>query len=42
MEKVRTVLKQIARDWTVQGEAERNACYTPVLKEIVKSFPKDK
>jgi len=41
MEKVRTTLKQIVRDWSDDGAAERSACYQPVIDEIVRLFPND-
>jgi carnosine N-methyltransferase len=39
MEKVRTTLKQVVRDWSDEGHAERNACYQPVIDEIARRFP---
>ncbi len=41
MEKVKTTLKQFVRDWSSDGQAERDACYKPVLEEIQALFPKD-
>lgn len=40
MEKVRTTLKQIVRDWSDEGAVERNACYQPVIDEILRRFPR--
>lgn len=34
LDKIRTVLKQFARDWSVQGAKEREDCYSPILNEI--------
>ncbi|XP_021347160.1 carnosine N-methyltransferase-like isoform X2 [Mizuhopecten yessoensis] len=39
MDKVRTTLKQFVRDWSSQGQQERDACYRPVIEEIVGRFP---
>ena len=41
MDKVRSTLKQFVRDWSSEGQAERQACYSPVLKEIQERFPPD-
>lgn len=42
MDKVQSTLKQFVRDWSAEGEAERNACYLPIINEIVHRFPPDK
>ena len=42
MDKVKSTLKQFVRDWSSEGKVERDACYTPVVEEIVKNFPADK
>lgn len=34
VEKVRSTLRQIARDWSSQGEEERRACYGPLLDAV--------
>ncbi|XP_064645722.1 carnosine N-methyltransferase-like [Lineus longissimus] len=41
MDKVRTTLKQVVRDWSTDGEAERIACYKPVIDDIKEKFPCD-
>ncbi|VEL23452.1 unnamed protein product [Protopolystoma xenopodis] len=35
MDKVRSTLKQFVRDWSSEGQAERDSCYKPVLNELV-------
>ncbi|ESO06597.1 hypothetical protein HELRODRAFT_64289 [Helobdella robusta] len=35
MDKVKSTLKQFMRDWSSDGQAERDACYKPVIDEIV-------
>jgi len=39
MDKVKTCLKQIMRDWSELGAAERDACYRPILRELVNIYP---
>ncbi|PIK52150.1 putative UPF0586 protein C9orf41-like, partial [Apostichopus japonicus] len=39
MEKVKTTLKQFVRDWSVDGKIERDACYSPIIREIEDLFP---
>ncbi|XP_043200416.1 carnosine N-methyltransferase-like [Amphibalanus amphitrite] len=39
MEKVSSVLRQVVRDWSVEGEAERRQCYQPIVDEIQRRFP---
>ena len=34
MEKVQSTIKQFVRDWSKEGEAERDMCYKPILEEI--------
>ena len=41
MDKVKSILKQIVRDWSTEGEAERASCYKPVIDAIVRLFPSD-
>ena len=41
MDKVKTTLKQIMRDWSSEGELERDSCYTPVLKELNQLYSVD-
>lgn len=38
IEKVQITLKQIARDWSSDGEAEREQCYKPIIEAVVKHF----
>jgi hypothetical protein len=33
-DKVQAVFKQIARDWSTDGQAERDSCYKPIIEEI--------
>ena len=40
IDKVYTTLKQIVRDWSVEGAQERDACYNPILNEL-KNLYKD-
>ncbi|RUS72975.1 hypothetical protein EGW08_019258 [Elysia chlorotica] len=35
MDKVRTTLRQIVRDWSEDGRAEREACYQPVMHAVL-------
>ena len=36
---MRSTLRQIVRDWSAEGKAERDACYLPLISEIKKHFP---
>ena len=38
MDKVKTTLKQFVRDWSLEGQAERDTCYKPVIEEIQARF----
>lgn len=38
IEKVQVTLKQIARDWSADGELEREQCYKPIIDEIQRHF----
>ncbi|KAA0195284.1 Carnosine N-methyltransferase [Fasciolopsis buskii] len=38
MDKVRSTLKQFARDWSEVGAKERAICYKPVIDEVVELF----
>ncbi|XP_062614710.1 carnosine N-methyltransferase-like [Saccostrea cucullata] len=38
MDKVKTTLKQIVRDWSSTGEEERKMCYDPVIAEVKDIF----
>lgn len=43
VEKIKTTLKQIMRDWSSEGQAEREQSYQPIIDEILSRFPlKDK
>jgi carnosine N-methyltransferase len=39
MEKVRGTIKQFVREWSTEGEEERNSCYKPILNELERHFP---
>jgi carnosine N-methyltransferase len=38
MDKVITTLKQIVRDWSIDGEQERNVCYRPIINDLNKLY----
>lgn len=38
MDKVRSTLKQLVRDWSEEGKGEREACYTPMIDALTKHF----
>ena len=38
LDKVRSTLKQFVRDWSTEGEAERNAAYGPIIEAIESRF----
>ena len=38
MNKVRTTINQLYRDWSAEGADERNACQEPVLKDMAELF----
>lgn len=38
-EKVQATIKQLVRDWSVEGIEERTACYQPIIDEILNQFP---
>ncbi|XP_011876474.1 PREDICTED: UPF0586 protein C9orf41 homolog isoform X2 [Vollenhovia emeryi] len=40
-EKVQATIKQLVRDWSVEGAEERKACYQPIVDEILHQFPSD-
>lgn len=42
MDKVKSTLKQLMRDWSEEGAGERDACYKPVIQEILERFPLEK
>jgi carnosine N-methyltransferase len=35
---VRSVIRQIWRDWSFEATAERNACYSPILEDITQRY----
>ncbi|KAL4433538.1 hypothetical protein ABPG74_002935 [Tetrahymena malaccensis] len=37
--KLRSTLKQMIRDWSEEGQPERDLCYKPVLEEFKKHYP---
>lgn len=41
-EKVQATIKQLVRDWSLEGTEERKACYQPIIDEITNQFPLDK
>ena len=40
-DKVQATIKQLVRDWSTEGTDERNACYQPIIDEILNQFPLD-
>ncbi|XAO22211.1 hypothetical protein I312_100978 [Cryptococcus bacillisporus CA1280] len=38
-DKVRSTLRSFVRDWTREGDDERNACYAPCLEALERYFP---
>ena len=42
IERVCTTLKQIVRDWSVEGADEREMCYGPILNELKILFLSEK
>ena len=38
IDKARSTIRQLYRDWSHEGSAERKACYDPVIQEVVKAF----
>ena len=42
MDKLKTTIKQFVRDWSAEGQTERDRCYKPVLDEIKQRFPPEK
>lgn len=37
--KLRSTLKLYIRDWSIEGEKEREMCYAPILSELQRYFP---
>lgn len=42
LDKVQSVFKQLMRDWSTLGEAERKQCYNPIIEEIMLEYPEDR
>ncbi|WVQ87773.1 hypothetical protein IAS59_001502 [Cryptococcus gattii] len=40
-DKIRSTLRSFVRDWTREGEDERNACYAPCLEALERYFPQN-
>ena len=38
IDKARSTIRQLYRDWSHEGSAERKACYDPVIQDVVKAF----
>lgn len=38
MDKDRSTIRQLYRDWSAEGDAERRACYDPVLRDLESIF----
>ena len=38
MDKIRTTIRQLYRDWSAEGTEERRACYEPVLNDVAQAF----
>ena len=41
MSKVRSLLKQMIRDWSSEGAAERESCYSRVIRGLEERFPQN-
>ena len=39
MDKVRSTLKQLVRDWSEEGKGERETCYLPIIDALISHFP---
>ncbi|CAG7716684.1 unnamed protein product [Allacma fusca] len=42
LDKLQAVLKQIYRDWSREGEQERDSCYTIIIEELERQFSQKK
>ncbi|KNA14209.1 hypothetical protein SOVF_109770 [Spinacia oleracea] len=40
VDKVRCIIRNIVRDWALEGQVERDQCYQPILEELERLFPK--
>lgn len=38
IDKARSTIRQLYRDWSHEGSAERKACYDPVIQDVVQAF----
>ena len=38
IDKARSTIRQLYRDWSHEGSAERKACYDPVIQDVIKAF----
>lgn len=38
VDKARSTIRQLYRDWSHEGSIERKACYDPVIQDVVKAF----
>lgn len=41
MDKLKSTIKQFVRDWSDVGQAERDTCYLPIIRQIQELFPSD-
>jgi len=41
-DKVQAVLKQIVRDWSVDGQKERELSYKPIIEEVERIYSSTK
>ncbi|CAI8597848.1 unnamed protein product [Vicia faba] len=39
IDKVRCIIRNVVRDWAVEGQKERDQCYKPILEELNSLFP---
>lgn len=37
--KTRSTMRQLVRDWSAEGKAERDACYIPLINEVKRCYP---
>lgn len=42
LDKVRSTVHQLYRDWSAEGNVEREACYGPVLDDLAETHPTDR
>ena len=38
IDKARSTIRQLYRDWSHEGSTERKACYDPVIQDVIKAF----